>query len=183
MNIDDVKKIAVIGAGNMGHQISLLCAIHGYTTACTDINEDILKKAEAFTDSYLPGRVQKGRLTEEQARAARERITFTASMEAAVKDADYVIEAVLEVLDLKRKIFSDLDKINLRGRTVRQVIEILEIKNLLLTGRLVARAALERNESRGQHFREDYPHKDPAWEKVIVQEYKQNEEKIYYANL
>jgi 3-hydroxybutyryl-CoA dehydrogenase len=110
MNIDDVKKIAVIGAGNMGHQISLLCAIHGYTTTCTDINEDILKKAEAFTDAYLPGRVEKGRLTQEQAQAARARITFTASMEAAVKDADYVIEAVLEVLELKRKIFADLDK-------------------------------------------------------------------------
>ncbi len=49
-------------------------------------------------------------MTEEQAQAARERITFTSSMEAAVKDADYVIEAVLEVLDLKRKIFADLDK-------------------------------------------------------------------------
>jgi len=110
MNIDDVKKIAVIGAGNMGHQISLLCAIHGYTTTCSDINEDILKKAEAFTDSYLPGRVKKGRLTEAQAQAARERITFTSSMEAAVKEADCVIEAVLEVLDLKRKIFADLDK-------------------------------------------------------------------------
>jgi len=111
MNIDDIKKIAVIGAGNMGHQISLLCAIQGYTTTCTDINEDILKKAEAFADSYLPGRVKKGRLTEEQAQAARDRITFTASMEAAVQDADYVIEAVLEVLDLKRKIFAELDKI------------------------------------------------------------------------
>jgi 3-hydroxybutyryl-CoA dehydrogenase len=110
MTIDGVKKIAVIGAGNMGHQISLLCAIHGYTTTCTDINQDILKKAEDFTDSYLPGRVEKGRLTEEQAQAARDRITFTSSMEAAVKDADYVIEAVLEVLDLKRKIFADLDQ-------------------------------------------------------------------------
>ena len=110
MNIDDVKKIAVIGAGNMGHQISLLCAIHGYSTTCTDINEDILKKAEDFTDTYLPGRVEKGRLTEDQAREARSRITFTSSMEAAVKDADYVIEAVLEVLDLKHKIFADLDK-------------------------------------------------------------------------
>jgi 3-hydroxybutyryl-CoA dehydrogenase len=110
MNIDDVKNIAVIGAGNMGHQISLLCALHGYRTTCTDVKEDILKKAEAFTDSYLPGRVRKGRMTEEQAQAARERITYTASMEAAVKDADYVIEAVLEVLSLKRKIFADLDK-------------------------------------------------------------------------
>ncbi len=110
MNIDDVKNIAVIGAGNMGHQIALLCAIHGYKTVCTDVKADILKKAEAFADSYLPGRVEKERLTQEQADAARANITFTSSLEEAAKDADYVIEAVLEVLDLKRKIFAQLDK-------------------------------------------------------------------------
>ncbi len=110
MNIDDIKNIAVIGAGNMGHQIATLCAIHGYKTTCTDVKEEILKKAEAFVDSYLPGRVEKGRLTEEQAKAARDNITFTPSLDEAVKDADYVIEAVLEILDLKKKLFADLDK-------------------------------------------------------------------------
>ena len=110
MNIEDIKNIAVIGAGNMGHQIAMLCAIHGYKTVCTDINADILKKAEAFADTYLAGRVEKGRLTREQATAARDRISFTSSMQEAVKDADYVIEAVLEILDLKRKIFADLDR-------------------------------------------------------------------------
>lgn len=110
MDINDVKNIAVIGAGNMGHQIAMLCAIQGYKTTCTDVKSEILEKAEAFADSYLKGRVAKERLTEEQAKAARERISFTGSLEEAVKDADYVIEAVLEVLDLKRRIFTDLDK-------------------------------------------------------------------------
>jgi 3-hydroxybutyryl-CoA dehydrogenase len=110
MNIDDVKNIAVLGAGNMGHQISTLCAIKGYKTTCTDVSDEILKKAEVFVDKYLPGRVEKERLTEEQAKKARENLTFTPSLEEAVKDADYVIEAVLEVVDLKRKIFADLDK-------------------------------------------------------------------------
>ncbi len=110
MNIEDINNIAVIGAGNMGHQIAMLCAIHGYKTVCTDINADILNKAEAFADTYLAGRVEKGRLTREQATAARDRISFTASMQEAVKDADYVIEAVLEILDLKRKIFAELDR-------------------------------------------------------------------------
>ena len=110
MNIDDVRNISVLGAGNMGHQISTLCAIKGYKTICMDVSDEILKKAEAFVDRYLPGRVEKGRLTEEQAKQARENITFTSSLEEAVKDADYVIEAVLEVLDLKRKIYADLDK-------------------------------------------------------------------------
>ncbi len=110
MKIDDIKNIAVIGAGNMGHQIAMLCAIHGYKTVCTDINVDILKKAQDFADTYMASRVSKGRLSQEQATAARERISFTHSMEDAVKEADYVIEAVLEVLDLKRKIFAALDK-------------------------------------------------------------------------
>jgi 3-hydroxybutyryl-CoA dehydrogenase len=110
MTVDDVKNICVVGAGNMGHQISLLCAIHGYKTTCTDISEEMLKKAENFADTYLPGRVQKGRLTEEQAKKARENISFTPDLKEAVKDADYVIEAVLEVLEIKRKVYADLDK-------------------------------------------------------------------------
>jgi 3-hydroxybutyryl-CoA dehydrogenase len=110
MNIDDVKNIAVVGAGNMGHQIAILAAIHGYTVSCTDVVPEILAKAEAFADSYLPGRVAKERLTQEQADAARARLSFTDSLEEAVSQADYVIEAVLEVLELKRKIFADLDR-------------------------------------------------------------------------
>jgi len=110
MNIDDVKNIGVIGAGNMGHQIVTLCGMHGYKSICIETNEEILKKAEAFVDRYLPGRVEKERLTEEQAKQARENIKFTSSLEDAVKEADYVIEAIFEVLDVKRKLFADLDK-------------------------------------------------------------------------
>ncbi|MBW1847494.1 MAG: 3-hydroxyacyl-CoA dehydrogenase family protein, partial [Deltaproteobacteria bacterium] len=87
-----------------------LCAIHGFKTTCTDINKEILKNAEAFVDKYLPGRVQKERLTQEQADQARKNISFTSSLEDAVKDADYVIEAAIEVLDIKRKIYADIDK-------------------------------------------------------------------------
>lgn len=110
MNIDDIKNICVVGAGNMGHQISLHCAIKGFNTVCTDISEDQLKKAESFVDSYLPGRVTKGKLTEDEARAVRSRIRFTSDLKDAAKDSDYVIEAAIEVLELKRKVFADLDK-------------------------------------------------------------------------
>lgn len=41
MNIDDIQNVAVIGAGNMGHQIAMLCAIRGYKTVCTDISSDL----------------------------------------------------------------------------------------------------------------------------------------------
>jgi 3-hydroxybutyryl-CoA dehydrogenase len=111
MKIDEVRSIAVIGAGNMGHQIALLCALHGYKTTCTDVKPDILQKAEAFADSYLPGRVKKGRLTQEEADQARANLTFISDLKETVKDADYVIEAVLEILDVKRKVFADLDRL------------------------------------------------------------------------
>jgi 3-hydroxybutyryl-CoA dehydrogenase len=110
MNIEDIKQISIIGAGNMGHQISLQCALKGYQTVCTDVSGEMLKKADAFVDSYLAGRVEKGKLTQEEAKATRSRIRFTPDLKDAVKDADFVIEAVLEVLDIKRKLFADLDQ-------------------------------------------------------------------------
>lgn len=110
MNIDDIRNISVIGAGNMGHQISLHCAIKGYTVTCTDVSEEMLKKADDFVDKYLAGRVEKGKLTQDEARDARARISFTPDLQTAVGEADYVIEAVLEVLDLKRKLFADIDR-------------------------------------------------------------------------
>jgi 3-hydroxybutyryl-CoA dehydrogenase len=111
MNINDVKNIAVIGAGNMGHQISTLCAMYGYRTTCTDVSQEILKKADSFVDTYLQGRVQKGKLSQDQAKQVRADISFTPSLEEAVKKADYVIEAAIEVLDVKRKLFADLDRL------------------------------------------------------------------------
>ena len=106
-----INRIAVIGAGNMGHQIALHAAIFGFKVKCFDINPETLKKADQFVDEYLPGRVTKERLTQAQADVARANIQFTDKLETAVSDADYVIEAVLEVLDIKRALFKDLDRL------------------------------------------------------------------------
>jgi 3-hydroxybutyryl-CoA dehydrogenase len=111
MKIEDIKSICIIGAGNMGHQISTLCAIKGFKTVCTDINDEILKTADTFVDTYLEGRVKKQRLTPEQAADARANIRFTNDLADAVKDADFVIEAAVEVLDIKRKLFAEVDRI------------------------------------------------------------------------
>ena len=111
MKFEDIKNICVVGAGNMGHQIALQSAICGFKVKCFDINEETLKKADAFVDSYLPGRVEKGRLTAEQAEAARNNIQFFNDLELAAGDADFVIEAATEILELKRKIYADLDRI------------------------------------------------------------------------
>lgn len=111
MTVAGINKICVVGAGNMGHQIALCCAVAGYQVKCTDINDEILKKAENFADTYLPQRVAKGKMTEEVAKQARANISFTNDMTEAAKDADVVIEAVIENLDLKLKLFAQLDEI------------------------------------------------------------------------
>lgn len=107
----DIKKIAVIGAGNMGHQIALAGAIAGFQVKCTDIDREALDKAIAFTEKYLPERVTKGRLTEEQAQEARARVDFTEDLAEGVQDADLVIEAVVENMEVKRQVFAQLDEI------------------------------------------------------------------------
>jgi 3-hydroxybutyryl-CoA dehydrogenase len=111
MKAAEVKKVCVIGAGNMGHQISTLAALQGCRVSCVDSSSDQLKKAEVFVDSYLPGRVAKGKLTEDEAAKIRSNLTFTTSLEEGAAEADFAIEAVTEILDLKKEIFCKLDKI------------------------------------------------------------------------
>ncbi len=111
MGIEQIKNICIIGAGNMGHQISMLCAIKGFKTVCTDISQDMLDNADKFVNIYLAGRVKKEKLTQDQANEARNNIRFTKDLEDAVKDADYVIEAAVEVLEIKRKLFADVSEI------------------------------------------------------------------------
>lgn len=111
MKIEDIKNICVVGAGNMGHQIALRAALSGYKVICTDVFPAALKKAEAFADKYLAERVEKGKLSADAAILARENLSFSGSLEEAAKDADYVIEAAVEILELKRKIFAQLDAI------------------------------------------------------------------------
>ena len=110
MKIDELKNVCVVGAGNMGHQIALQCALCGFKTVSTDVIPAVLEKAEKFVDTYLAGRVAKGKLSEDAAKKARSLISFTGDLKEAAKDADLVIEAVLERIDLKRKVFADLDK-------------------------------------------------------------------------
>lgn len=107
----EIKNIAVIGAGNMGHQIALCAALSGFQVRCTDTNSAILDKAIQFADSYLTERVNKGKLTVEAAKQARGNLVFTPSVNEAAADADLVIEAIIEKLAIKRTLFAQLDKL------------------------------------------------------------------------
>ncbi len=111
MRVEDIKKICVIGAGNMGHQIALCAALAGYQVTCTDISQEMLDKAEGFARKYLPERVAKGKMKQEQADKALANLSFTQSLEDAAGDTDFVIEAAVEKMNIKRKLFADLDRI------------------------------------------------------------------------
>jgi 3-hydroxybutyryl-CoA dehydrogenase len=95
----------------MGHQITLCAALAGYEVKCTDISSEMLEKAQSFAQTYLPGRVAKGKLSQDQADRAWANLQFTNSLEEAVSDADYVIEAAVEKLGVKRKLFADIDRL------------------------------------------------------------------------
>ncbi|MDW7729373.1 MAG: 3-hydroxyacyl-CoA dehydrogenase family protein [Bacillota bacterium] len=111
MKLNEINKICVVGAGNMGHQISMLAALNGYKVGCIDSSREQLDKAEEFADTYLPGRISKGKLTEEEASRVRANLVFTQDIEAGAAEADFAVEAVTEVLEVKKNIFRQLDRI------------------------------------------------------------------------
>jgi 3-hydroxybutyryl-CoA dehydrogenase len=111
VKIDNIKKICVIGAGNMGHQIAICAAMAGFEVSCQDISQDMLDKAETFAQTYLSERVTKGKLTQEQADLVLGRLSFTSDLKRAASAADFVIEAAVENLHIKRQLFADLDSI------------------------------------------------------------------------
>lgn len=111
MGLNEINNICIVGAGNMGHQIALCAALAGFKVRCTDVNEEVLQKAEQFVTTYLPQRLAKGKLKQEQADAARANLSFTADLAEAAREADLVIEAAVEKLDVKRQLFAELDRL------------------------------------------------------------------------
>jgi 3-hydroxybutyryl-CoA dehydrogenase len=102
-------KLTVVGAGSMGAQIAQQAALHGMVVSLHDQSEAQLQKARESNRGHLARRVEKGRLSQEDADAALERVRPTTDLGAAVHETDVVIEAVFEDLELKRSIFRELD--------------------------------------------------------------------------
>ncbi len=110
--MSEVKKIGVLGAGVMGSGIAQVTATSGYDTVCFDVDERALEAGREHVTSGRYGLergVERGKLTREQADAALARITFTGSFDDAAA-TDLVIEAVPERLELKVRVFRDLDR-------------------------------------------------------------------------
>jgi 3-hydroxybutyryl-CoA dehydrogenase len=106
-----VQNITVVGSGVMGKGIAYTCAVSGFNVYLNDINEEILEKAKNDIFSLLEGSLKKGFISEDQYGKAKDRLFFETDLESAAKEADLVIEAVLEKMELKIDIFKRLDRI------------------------------------------------------------------------
>jgi 3-hydroxybutyryl-CoA dehydrogenase len=104
-----LTRLAVVGAGSMGAQIAQQAALAGIDVTLQDQEPSQLHKALESNRGHLSRRVEKGRLTKEEADAAVERVRTTTDLRTAVEHADIVIEAVFEDLEIKRFVFRELD--------------------------------------------------------------------------
>ncbi|WP_068985489.1 MULTISPECIES: 3-hydroxyacyl-CoA dehydrogenase family protein [Lysinibacillus] len=105
-----IKTIGVVGAGSMGAGIANLAALNGFNVVLRDIEDRYLEGAMARLNKFMSKSVERGKMTEEQKQETLTRIQTTTKLED-LKDVDIVIEAVLEDLDLKKEVFSQLDVI------------------------------------------------------------------------
>ncbi|MFQ5521887.1 MAG: 3-hydroxyacyl-CoA dehydrogenase family protein [Candidatus Methylomirabilia bacterium] len=109
MTVDDIKRILVVGAGQMGSQIAMQAALHGFQVTLNDISKDILERAVKENRGHLERRVAKGQMAKDEMEAAIARVELDVDLEQAARDADFVIEAIVERLEPKKECFAKLD--------------------------------------------------------------------------
>jgi len=107
----DIKNVTVVGGGQMGNGIAHVFAAAGLNATLVDVDAERLEKAVASITKNMDRQVKKGSLSEEDKNAALSRLKTETDLETAAKGADLVIEAVPEILDLKKKIFQTADAV------------------------------------------------------------------------
>jgi 3-hydroxybutyryl-CoA dehydrogenase len=106
----EIKKVGVLGCGLMGAGIAQISAQSNYPVVVSEINEELLNKGLKIIDKTLAKSVEKGKLAEQDKAAIQSRLKGTTNVEDFA-DCDLIVEAVVENMDLKKKIFADLDRI------------------------------------------------------------------------
>lgn len=106
----EIKKVGVVGCGLMGGGIAQVSAQSGYQVVVSEINEELLNKGLKAIKTQLSRSVEKGKLSKEEEAAILGRLKGTTKVED-FSDRDLVIEAVIENMQLKKKVFADLDRI------------------------------------------------------------------------
>lgn len=106
-----IKKITVLGSGIMGHGIAQVSAMAGYSVVLRDIEQQFLDKAMEKIRWSLDKLVSKQKISQEESQKIFARITPIVDLAEALKDCDLMIEAVPEIMDLKKKVYSEVDKV------------------------------------------------------------------------
>ncbi|MFC8560199.1 3-hydroxyacyl-CoA dehydrogenase family protein [Peribacillus frigoritolerans] len=106
-----IKKIAIIGSGVMGSGIAQSFAVSGYFVTINDIKEELLNHAQNRISENLSLLIEEGALTGREKQGALANITYSVDLEGAVRDADFIIEAIPEVIELKLNLYQQLEEI------------------------------------------------------------------------
>ncbi|WP_349630345.1 3-hydroxyacyl-CoA dehydrogenase family protein [Lentilactobacillus sp. Marseille-Q4993] len=110
MKISDVKTVANIGAGTMGHAIALQFAIHGYNVNLLDNNDAAIERGIKLIDEDLKTFVENGIVDNKDVDDVLDRIDATTDYETALTDADFVIESIVEDIDVKKQVWQRVEK-------------------------------------------------------------------------
>ena len=110
MDFEDIETIAVLGAGNMGHGIAEVAALSGYEVRMRDIKDEFVQSGYDNIEWSLNKLAEKDQLTQDEADGALDRITPLVDVEEAVGDADVVIEAVPEKMEIKKDVYTDVEQ-------------------------------------------------------------------------
>ena len=109
LKVDDVKNITVLGAGLMGHGITQSFAQAGYNVIMVDIKDDFVQKGLSNIQWSLGKFLEKGKISQDDHDAILKRVSISTDRDAAVKNADVVVEAIPEILSLKQEVFADIE--------------------------------------------------------------------------
>ncbi|MGE6610973.1 3-hydroxyacyl-CoA dehydrogenase family protein [Peribacillus sp. NPDC076916] len=106
-----IKKITIIGSGVMGSGIAQSFAVSGYSVTINDIKEELLHHAQNRISENLSLLIEEGALTDQEKQDALANITYSVDLEGAVRDADFIIEAIPEVIELKLNLYQQMEGI------------------------------------------------------------------------
>ncbi|UWR35564.1 3-hydroxyacyl-CoA dehydrogenase (plasmid) [Sulfitobacter sp. W027] len=141
---EDIKTVGVIGAGLMGAGIAQVLMTSGYDVILNDMNADALSRARSSIGDRIDRLAEKGRITSKAAAAAKGRLKISADL-STLADAQLVIEAIIERLDIKQKLFTDLESI-----VGAQTILASNTSSLSIAS--IAKACENRGRVVGMHF-------------------------------
>jgi 3-hydroxybutyryl-CoA dehydrogenase len=145
----EIRKVGVVGCGLMGSGIAEVCARSGYSVIVSEINQELLDKGMAALKSSLDKAVSKGKLAEQDRDATLGRLRGTTNMED-FKDRDLVIEAVIENMEEKKRVFSSLDKVCPQHAILASNTSCLSILEMAMATRRPAQVI-------GMHFFQPVP--------------------------